>query len=375
MKKIFSIIVLAFLIMPLVASAEIRQNENFNLGKNDVVDKNLYASGGSVNISGEVKQDVIAAGGTITILGNVGEDLTLAGGNLMVEGNVGDDLRIAGGNLSIGGKIGGELLAAGGQINLNSGSEVKGDAKIAGGNLLIDGSIAGDLSAYGGSVRIDGKISGNVDVKTDQKLTIGSNAVISGNLDYSAPEKLTIEDGAKINGKVTYTEVKAVQKAKKGFFGIWAVGWLMGLAVLLASALVVYFLLRKKLEDAVSFALDNFGKETLRGFIVLVVLPIAVIISFITVIGAMLGVAGIFLYVLFAVFASIFASIILGTWIFRMILKKPSFGVDWRSVVVGVVVMKLIQAVPYVGWIFCFIFFLAAFGTLFNHLYRSFRKA
>lgn len=376
-KKLFLIPVLAFLIMPLVVSAAtFAGGQSYTLGKNEVANKNLYAFGNNVNILGEPKQDVFAFGGSIVISGNIAKDLVAAGGNLMIDGNIGDDARIAGGNLSIGGKIGGELLAAGGQLSLNSGLEVKGDTTLAGGNLLIDGIFAGDLAAYGGTVRIDGKIAGNVKVRTDQKLTIGSKAEIAGNLDYSAPEKLTLEDGAKITGKVTFNEIKAIkaQKANKGLFGIFGLSWLLGLAIFLTAALVVHFLFRKKLDEAVAYTLGNFGKETLRGFIILVVLPIAVIISFVTVIGALLGGAGLLLYILMGLFGSIFAPIVLGTLIFRKLLKKPEFGVDWRSVVVGVAVLRIIQVIPYVGWIFWFIFFLAAFGTLFNYLYRNFRK-
>jgi cytoskeletal protein CcmA (bactofilin family) len=374
MKKIFFILVLAILIIPLGAWAAIRQDQNFSLGKNDVLNKNLYAGGGNVNILGEAKQDLIVGGGTIIMSGIVGQDLAAAGGNLMIDGIVGDDARVAGGNLSVGGKIGGELLAAGGQISLSSDLEVKGSTSLAGGNLLIDGTLAGDLAAYGGSVRIDGKIAGNVKVETSQKLIIGSQAVISGNLDYKAPEKLTIEDGAKINGKVTFNEIQA-QKAQKGLWGIWGIAWLVGLTIFLTAALVVYFLFRKKLEEAVSYTLANFGKETLRGFIILVVLPIAAIVAFVTVIGALLGGAGLLLYILMGVFTSIFAPMVFGTLIFRLILKKPDFVGDWRSVVTGVVILRIIHVIPYVGWIFWFIIFLAAFGTLFNYLYRHFRKA
>lgn len=377
MKKIFLVLALLFLIMPLVASAAVlKAGQSYTLSKDQTIAKNLYTAGNNVNLLGAAKEDVFVAGGTVIISGTVGKDLVAAGGTLIIDGNVGEDARIAGGNLTIGGKIGGELLVAGGQLNLSPDLEIKGDATLAGGNLLIDGNIGGDLSAYGGEVRIDGKIKGNVQVKTNRKLIIGSQAEISGNLDYSAPEKLTIEDGAKIKGKVTFNELQTLkaQKAKKGLFGIWGLSWLLGLVIFLTAALVINFLLRKKLEEVVGYTLANFGKETLRGFVILVVLPIAVIISFVTVIGALLGGAGLLIYILMGLLASIFAPIVLGSLIFRKLLKKPEFGADWRSVVVGVAVMRIAQVIPYVGWILWFIFFLAAFGALFNYLYRHFRK-
>ncbi len=376
MKKILflSVLLAILVVVPVVVyGATFKIGQDYHLNSGETVNDNLYVASPNINIAGAINGDLSVAGGNVIVSGSVGADLSAAGGTLNITSNVADDLRLAGGNIMITSHIGGELLAAGGQISLNSGLEVKGNTTLAGGNLQIDGALGGDLTAYGGTVLIDGKIAGNVKVRTDGKLIIGSQAEILGNLDYSAPEKLTLEDGAKINGTVTFNELKT-QQAQKGLWGIWWLAWLIVLAIFLTAALVAYFLFRKKLEEAVSYTLANFGKETLRGFIILVVLPIAVIVSFATVIGALLGGAGILLYILMGVFTSIFAPMVLGTLIFRLILRKPDFGVDWRSVVVGVVVLRIIHVIPYVGWIFWFIFFLAAFGTLFNYLYRNFRK-
>ncbi len=378
MKKILLVLSLSFLAMPFVSFASGFQGvQVYTLGKDEVAKENIYAAGNSINILGTAEGDVFTVGGNVMVLGDVGKDLNAAGGTLVAESNVGDDARLAGGTLAIGGKIGGELLAAGGQMNLNPSLQVKGNAKLAGGNILVDGDIKGDLAVYGDAIRIDGIIGGNVSAKAGQKLVIGSRAEIDGNLNYSAPEKLTIEDGAKITGEVVFTEIAVKSRGitQKGFLGFIGIAWLIGLLMSLTASLAVYFLFGKKIKEAINYTLDNFGKETLRGFVALVALPIAVVISFATVIGIMLGFAGLLLYILMAVFACIFAPILLGTIIFRKLLKKPEFGVDWKSVLTGVVVLRIVAIIPFVGWIFCFIFFLASFGVLFNYLYKHFKKA
>ncbi|MFA5098723.1 MAG: polymer-forming cytoskeletal protein [Candidatus Paceibacterota bacterium] len=379
MKKIFLVFALSFLMVPFVSfAADFESGQVYALGKDAVAAKNLYAAGNNVNIMGMAKADVFTVGGTIMVTGNVANDLNAAGGTLIVETSVGDDVRLVGGTVMIGGKIGGELLAAGGQVSLKSNLKIDGDTVVAGGNISIDGNMAGDLSVYGDTVRIDGKVKGDILAKTGGKLIIGSGAEIGGDLNYSAPEKLTIEDGAKISGKVNFKEIVPAQNqqaVKKGFMGFLGASWLIMLLISLTASLVAYFVLGKKLEEAINHTLDNFGKETLRGFILLVVLPIAVIISFITIIGILLGVAGILLYSVMALFASVFAPIVLGTIIFRKLLKKPEFGANWKSVTTGVVVMKIVNIIPFIGWIFSFVFFLAAFGMLFNYLYRNFKKA
>ncbi len=379
MKKIFLALVFSFLVLPFVSfGANFQGVPDYSLSRDAVAEENLYIAGNSVNILGIAKGDIFAAGGTVVVLGDIRNDLNAAGGTLIFEGNIGEDARLVGGTLAIGGKIGGELLAAGGQVSLNSDLKIDGNVGLAGGNVLVDGYIGGDLIVYGDTIRIDGKVNGNTSIKVGQKLVIGSKAELSGNLNYSAPEKLTIEDGAKIKGEVVFKEIVAPKNraiSKKGFIGLFGMGWLLGLLISLTAALAIYFFLGKKIKEAVSYTLDNFGKETLRGFIVLVILPIAVIISLITVVGVFLGIIGVLLYLLMAIFASVFAPIMLGTIIFRKLLKKPEFGVDWKSILTGIVVMKVIGIIPFVGWIFCFVFFLAAFGALFNYLYKHFKKA
>lgn len=379
MKKTFLVLVFSFLVLPFISfAADFQGVPTYSLSKGAVIEENIYVASNSINILGTVNGDVSVAGGTVMVLGDMLNDLNVAGGTLILEGDIGDDARLIGGTLAIGGKIGGELLAAGGQITLTPSLEINGDIELAGGDILIDGDVGGNLVVYGETVRIDGEINGDVSVKVSQKLTIGNKAEIFGNLNYSAPEELTIEDGAKITGEIVFKEIvisknKAI--SKKGFIGLFGIGWLLGLLTSLVGALVAYFVLGKKIKEAVNYTLDNFGKETLRGFVILVVLPIAIIISLITVVGILLGFAGIMLYILMAIFASIFAPIILGTIIFRKLLKKPDFGVDWKSITIGVLAMKIIGIIPFIGWIFCFVFFLTSFGMLFNYLYKHFKKA
>ncbi|MBI4709137.1 MAG: polymer-forming cytoskeletal protein [Candidatus Portnoybacteria bacterium] len=374
MKKLFLALTIVLLVAPLAVSAAfIRGEQSYTLGKNETLDKNLYTAGSNVSLLGQAKQDAALAGGTLIISGSVGKDLTAAGGTILIDGDIGDDARMAGGTITINNKIGGELLAAGGQVTISSGAEIKGEARIASGDLSMAGNILGDLFAVGDTIRLDGKITGNVKVKASKKLTIGKNAEISGNLDYSAPEKLTMEDGGKILGQTTYKEFKPVKVDKKGWLGFLTIWWMAKMLMLMLAAVVVSLLIKKQLQNAVRQTLPNFSRELLRGFILLIVLPVAIIISFITIIGLALGGMALLLYILMACFSAVYAAIVLGALVSKYIFKTANYEPDWKTAIIGVLILTIIGFIPFVGWLFYFVFFLVAFGSLFNFFYQHFR--
>lgn len=362
------------ILVPLSASAALLEKGNsYTLLKDKAVATNIYAAGNNVTVLGSANEDLMAAGGTIIIAGKVAKDVGLAGGTIDISGEVGEDARLAGGTIILNGKVGGELVALGGQITVAPSAEVKKDSYIIGGNIVVDGHLGQYLVIKGGTVEINGVIDGSVKVTASEKITIGSSAQIKGALDYSAPQKATIEDGAKINGVITYKQYVAPKTGvkAKGAFGLWMLAKSL---MLLLSAVVVSLLLKKQMQTAVRYAMPNFGKELLRGFIILVVLPVAIIISFITVFGSILGGAALLLYITMAVFGTILSPIILGALLSKYIFKQANFEGDWKSAILGSIVLAAICFIPYVGGMVCFVFFLVAFGVLFNFLYKHFRE-
>lgn len=377
MKKIFIILAMISFLIPLSVSAALfEKGQSYNLAKDQSVSVNLYTVGGNVTVLGNVKEDLMAAGGTIILTGLVGKDAGLAGGTIDISGNIGEDLRVAGGNIMIGGKVGGELLALGGQLTVAPGVEIKGESYLIGGNIVIDGNLGKNLVIRGGTVAINGTIEGSVKITASNSVTISSGAVIKGNLDYSSPKPATIQDGAKIQGVTNYKKIEPAKTyAKFGGRALFGAAWLIKFLMILVAALVVSLLLKKQTQTAVRYIMPNFGKELLRGFIILVVLPVAIVISFITVVGVILGVAGLLFYGLMLVFGMILAQIVVGAMVSKLIFKQENYEGNWKSALIGAIALALVCLIPYIGSAICFVFFLASFGALFNFLYKHFQSA
>jgi len=376
MKKLLIFFGLVALVVPLVASAAVfGRGQNYALPRGESVASNLYAFGGSVTISGSAREDVMTAGGTIIFTGSVAKDLSAVGGTINLSGDVSGDTRLAGGTIILAGKSEGELLAAGGQLTIASGAEVSGETYLAGGSVLADGRFAKKLTIAGGTVVLGGVVEGDVKVTASKSLTISSSAVIRGNLEYSSPKPATIESGAKIGGVTNYKKLETPKTfVTKGGRAIFGAAWLVKTLMMLLAALVVCLLLKKQTQQAVRYIMPNFGKELLRGFIILVVLPIAIIISFVTIVGAILGAGAAFLYIVMAIFGAILSQIAAGALISKFIFKQANYEGDWKSAIIGSLALAIVCLIPFVGGLVCFVFFLAAFGALFNFLYKNFRE-
>ena len=105
------------------------------------VGHNLYAAGGDLRIEGEVEGSVHAAGGKVRVArgARLRKDVLLAGGSVEVEGDVGEDLQAYGESIVINGVIGGDLRLAGEDIRIGPDARVAGRLEYkTGGTFVID---------------------------------------------------------------------------------------------------------------------------------------------------------------------------------------------------------------------------------------------
>ncbi len=368
MKKITLIFVL--ILLPLVSFAAIdiqKRNDGVTL----TTVKNTYLAGGVVNVFQEKSGDVYAAGSMVSVTGKVGQDLVAAGGNINITSEIGGDVRVAAGNINIGGPVDGELLAAGGQIEIVPSSVIRGDFLVAGGKVNIDGLMNGNGRIIAKEVYISGTLNKDVNIKAN-RLVIEKTAVINGNVNYQGKEEAVVREGAKINGKISFTKIEGKVAKSVGLAAILNVFLFIKFLMLLVAALVLFFLMRRSIPKISAEVVDNFWKKMLHGFVLLIVIPAAIIFLFLTIIGSLLGVFGIALYGLLVILGMVFAVIIIAELLNRLIFRgQRARPLNWPMVILGVIVMELLVFVPVIGWIANFLIFLVSFGAISNLLYRQ----
>jgi len=372
-KKLFSgLLVMFFVVAPfLVHGATFKDEENYYLAPGLTISDNLYTAGNDVNVSGTVLGDLFTAGGNVVVSGSVEADLFAAGGTLNISGKVAGDERVAGGNITISNSIGGDLMVAGGQVSVLPGSIIEKDVEILGGTVNYSGESNGKLDITGGDVYMNGKVNGDMSIEA-RSVRLGPDAVVTGNFDYSSPSEVVMEQGAKVNGTTNYNKtVEGKKTESQPFWGFFTFVLMIKFAAIALMSLILVYFFKNQTKAIVEDGVSNFWKKTGKGFIVLIVVPAAVILSFITVIGTPLGIIAMLLYALLLIISGVMANLLFAQLCMKYIFKKEKYNLNWWIVILAVLVFGLISCIPFIGWLFKFIVFLAALGSLTSHAFNK----
>lgn len=375
MKK-FIILVAVSALIPTVSLAAY-----FSVGNSiypEATAGNAYVAGNTVSVTNAIGGDLFAAGNAILILGDVSRDIFAVGNNINISGISAEDVRIAGGNIIINGELSGELMMAGGQITVAPGTTIAKDSYIAGGMLVFSGTEKGELTLAGGDITVNGIVNGNLVIKRAEKVTLGPTAVLKGNFEYSAPSEATMEAGAQINGQTTFHKIDLTAKTMKAGGiailggGIFLMMLLVKSLVILTAAYLLWYLRRKDMVAVLEGVRARFWQRLLHGFAFLVLVPVAAIILFSTVIGAIPACVAISVYAIMTTLAAP-VSIIIATSILAIFLKKNPVKLAWYHILLGAVIFGLISLIPVIGWLACFIVYLVSLGEILNILKAKFQ--
>jgi len=262
----------------------------------------------------------------------------------------------------------GDLLVFGGSATIEEGATVNGSVVLFGGNLTVKGMVNGDVAITGGSV------------------TLGSTAHVTGNLTTVAAS-LDRADGSNVDGQIYNTatswvgngdnvvppvvkpSVPVVPAIKYEFQPLLSVLNAFGqsLAIAVLAMLVMLFLAPHADRVAHAIVAQPLTAGGL-GLLTVIVTPIAVVLSVITLI--LIPVAPIIILAL--VIAGIFGWIALGYEIGQRFTK--AIHQDWHPVFSAglgtfalTLITKALTGIPVlncVGWLVPFLLGLAGLGAV-----------
>jgi cytoskeletal protein CcmA (bactofilin family) len=326
----------------------------------ETVADDVYAFAANVSVAGDVKGDLVASGSQVSVSGPVSQDVVLAGGTVEVSGKTGDDLWLAGGNVRAAGPVAEDAMVTGGTVILAREAKIGRDLAVAGGQLTVDSSVGRDLKISGGTCAINGSVGGSVTASCDS-LTVGPGAVIKGDLVYTSAKKPEISPTAKIMGR-TIAKPLPARPARKCAFGCKAGFWFLRFAMLLVVGLVVIGLAPRAAERSADAVFGGFWLALLVGFIFLTVVPIAATIIMCTVLGLPLGMILLAAYLISVYVSRAFVGLAIGRWLFRR-LGRESVS-PYLGLLVGLIILWLLIAIPFVGWLIHLLALLLGFGAV-----------
>lgn len=233
-----------------------------------------------------VPGDAILSGRVVEFHTASGGDYLGAGGMQTIGGQVHGSVRAVGGEIHVTGAIDRNATIAAGGVGLDSTADITRNAYLIGGNVWVNGTVRGSLLAAGGTVILNGTVGRDVEV-SGGSLRVGPNAVITGNLRYRVPAgKVHIDSAARISGTVTALPVSSGWGFKR---------WLWMLGFLVAGGVVVALIPRFTSETAEIIPQRPF-RSALVGLGWFILVPVAIVIAAITVIGLPLALVTALLY-------------------------------------------------------------------------------
>lgn len=385
MKKFrFLIILCLFLGLQTVFSARaaefvkpLKNEPNVSVSASET-HKNLYVAGSNVTVDGNILGDLTVVGALVNVVGDVEKEVLAAGGTVLLNGRIGDNVRVAGGTVTVSGPIGGDLLLAAGNAVISKNAAIAGDLVVGAGNLNLDAPVKGSLKIAGQNLVINSKVEGNVEIYVSGRngkqgsLVFGPNAEVLGKISYQGPEKAVIQDGAKI-GNIEYQQISVNNGWKKQLATLVTAAFLIKLiAFVIAGLLLVRFKknwLLGVFESAQTHPWSNLG----IGLVGLLVVPIATIILFFSLIGFYLGIVLALSFALALVLANLTAALFAGYFIFRLLTKSKAADINWQAVVIGSALLLLVAFIPVLGWLVYLLLLLLVFGAILRILKSHFK--
>jgi cytoskeletal protein CcmA (bactofilin family) len=354
LKKIVLSLLFVFVLVISSFALKFETGNMVVIPKDTVIQDNLLATGDKVYVAGTVKGDLLTFGGELYISG-------------IVEGNV----IAAGGEVNISGQAK-NVFAGGGEVLING--VVKQDLLVGGGDIYItkNARVGRDVYAGSGSTNIAGKIFRNLKVGSGS-LVMAPTAMVKGELDYSS-RYVNISDKVMVLGDVTAHAVPDYgEQASTIFSRIVITREIVGVITILLLGILAIIFLPNQVKLVTSTMTKEFWKSVGWGILSLIVIPLIVILLFITLIGFPIGILLLIAYIFAIYIAGVFTSIVIGRWILKKI-GKPDISLIW-ALFLGFLIYKVLSWVPFIGWVFTLIVFLWAFGALISTRFTTYKEA
>ncbi len=389
LKAFGTIVVLTVSLATVTANGStFRSGDDVHISNLHNIDDDFYASGNKIQIDGTITGDVTAGSYQTSINGEIGGSANLAGRYADHSGRIMGSLRFAGERIMINGFVGRSVIAFGSEIITGQGAVVQKDFTVSGNDVTLNGLILGDVECAAARTRIAAQIEGDLLLKGG-KTTVAPQAVINGNITYVAEEEnaLELEGGVTVTGEVIWKKPEAAADENSSYL----VDITFKFASLFAAFLfgiIAIKLFRPYAEESFSQLRKRLSVALAAGVLGLLILAFCILVLMMSLIAMLIGtvmlsdyaVVGILILVLsilmvpISSFISVSGGIILysgkiivGLLVGYLIIRlwRPKAKVlSKSSMLLGLFVLTLIFALPYVGFLLFFLTTITGAGAI-----------
>lgn len=312
---------------------------NISIESNQKIDDNLFTAGNTVSIKGVIEDDLFVAGNIINIEGEIK-------GNLFAAGNT----------INISGKINKDAFLAGNMINIQDNANIARDIAIGANSITINGKIGRNVFSGSSMLSINGQVEGDINAGTSS-INIGDNAKIEGKFKYTNDKELNIQNSSLVKKGIEFNQIKSSEinitlKTK-------IITWLLGLIQFIILGIIFVLIIPKYFQKISEIITKNTLKNIGVGFIIFAIIPIAIFITIITIIGIPLSMIILGLFVLFSFLAKYWCAYCLGKYIGK---NKYSPIV---AMIVGATLLQILFFIPIIGFVAKIIILFIGLGAIY----------
>jgi len=302
------------------------------------------AAQGTVGTTVVVEEGERVNGFTVTadrviIRGTVDGDLQAFASSVRIaeSGEVTGRVRAMSGAVSVAGTVRGSLVAYSGRVTVEEPGTVRGGFGGAVGSASVRGTVGDDITVAAGS------------------LTLTSTAVVNGDVTYNGGFS---NEGADVQGDIRESADLELIPGLPPLFGPVFILYGM-LTNLLLGALLLFFLPELSegvVNQIVGEPLPTFG----IGIATAVVVPLALLVLLVTIIGIPIALAGLVLFVVLLWLSGVYGRYALG----ELLLSRTEKDGRFLALLVGILVIGLLVRIPLLGDLIRVIVALFGLGAL-----------
>jgi cytoskeletal protein CcmA (bactofilin family) len=359
--------VLAVLASPTPSSAlDLHFHEDeVTVAAGETVDQTMIINANTVRVDGVVDGDLIVVlARRLIVRGEVRGNVFSSARTIEMSGKVAGNFHGAGETIRLDGQVGGNMYSISELLTLADAASVGRDSTHVAEGARVEGAVGRDLFVFGDWVEVRGSVARDVETRAD-RVTLLDTARVGGDVDalFWDENEVEVAPGAVVAGAVNSRMHEHWRRSRfarytSAHFYVWLVIRL-GAAFVLGMLLYALFprLFAAHLETA-----GAFGHSLGVGFLTLVVTPIALLLVGITLLGIPVALVGLALYLISLYVSGILISALVGTQITRPGAETwRSFGL---ALLVGLVIVIVASAIPFVGHPIRFVVVLTGLGLL-----------
>jgi len=354
-KHIITFLILVFIAIEPASALVFRSDDETTVGIDDIIDDDVFIFGDDISVKGTINGDLIAFGSTVTIDGMVNGTILTAGSNITVNAIGVRSIWAGGSDIDIGAEVQNNVVIFGGTLMVTDKAVIGRDLKGFGGKLEVHGDIGGTIDAGSGAFEFSGT-SDDLAVNADE-IKIRESAHIYGDLTIKSEKPADIEQGAIITGEIIYKKVDSGDGDGEELFALAPV-----LAIFITLWKIVCFIAKLIVGIVIIAISQRFVRRVVNslsrmpwisllvGFLALIIVPIAIVIVLMLVIGFPIAVFGGFVYTAVWYLAAIFVSCFIGEKAIQLFKKEGKISL-YPSFILGFVIITVIGLIPVLGFV------------------------